>query len=526
MLAMSWCPTCEDPSPSHPDNMCMTCGDELTALPAGASSRVSQPSSSLPRDGSRGGNHTRLVNRNGGANTNTNNANHNIMTAEGAVLDPSAWQPLLDHFRGTNNNGIANMIELNGNNVNVHTDNNNLADIASLLPPEALNPQAGPTRHHPVSKKVLNEIQNKKAVMTEQSAELFDACVTLSEPRSLEADDGKIIATAMRNITSSDSATNLGLNAVPGEFGPLANANRNANAATTAGNSKASATDANAICTQSTSAAALVICSPLTTKGGKLSPSTLRQIEILRKRRIPFVGYVERGDGITFVQKALVCQRAGEADEHGIHADGSKKKRSLCMGVIVGNRGTTGSQSEVWPYIMQDTKGEAEKFGLHVPVVMVRREDGKRLIRWASRSAVARGEGTNATADVMPATMLEELPNDTKAENVQTAKQTPLHQQQENYIYTPCRIQIRPKQSNACPVCTEIFRTGDTIVRLPLCGHVFHEACAMAWLTKHNTCPYCRKEYPTEDEGFEAERRRRERERGSVGVDGGHDFYG
>lgn len=448
------------------------------------------------------------------------------MTAEGTMLDPLAWQPLLDHLRGPNTNGIANMIGLDGNNANVHIDDNNLADIASLLPPEALNPQAGPTRHHPVSKKVLNEIQNKKAVLTEQSAELFDACVTLSAPRSMEADNGKIIATAMRNSTYSESSTNLVLNAVPGEFGPLANGNRDTNATTPMANSKASATDVNSMSTHSTNAAALVICSPLTTKGGKLSPSTLRQIEILRKRRIPFIGYVERGDGITFVQKALVCQRAGEADENGAHADGSKKKRSLCVGVVVGNRGTTGSQSEIWPYIMQDTKGEAEKFGLQVPVVMIRREDGRRLIRWASRSTGARGEGTNATAGDMTTTMMDELPNDTNGENVQTAKQTPLHQQQEDYIYTPCQIQIRPKQSNACPVCTEIFRAGDIIVRLPLCGHVFHEACAMAWLTKHNTCPYCRKEYPTEDEGFEAERRRRERERESVGVDSGHDFYG
>ncbi|KAL7470824.1 hypothetical protein ACHAXS_011103 [Conticribra weissflogii] len=509
MSSPSWCPTCEESSPSHPDNMCTTCGDELTSLPAGAISRVSQPSSFPPRDGSRGGHNRRRTTQNddANANANANIANHNI----------TAMHPLLDHYlRNTHDDGTANIIRLHGNNANNDIDNSNLADIASLLPPEALNPQAGPARHHPVSKKVLKEIQNKKTVLTEQSAELFDASVILSEPRSLEA-HGK------RPATSDSAQELLVLNAIPGEFVR----HRDADTRTSTAYSKAAPTTTASMPENSfhaaAAAAALVICSPLTTKGGKLSPSTLHRIRILRKHRIPFIGYVERGDGITFVQKALACQRAGDVDDdEGADADGSSANRSPCIGVIVGNRGTTKSRpSEVWPYVMQDTKGEAETFGLRVPVVMVRGEDGERLIRWASRSPAAMGEGTTvATEDATMGT----------DERARTANRD-LHPQKECCGFVPCRIRIRPKESNACPVCTDNFRAGDTVVRLPLCGHVFHEGCVVAWLTKHNTCPYCRREYPTEDEGFEAERRwrerERERERGSVGVGvDGHDFYG
>ncbi len=33
---------------------------------------------------------------------------------------------------------------------------------------------------------------------------------------------------------------------------------------------------------------------------------------------------------------------------------------------------------------------------------------------------------------------------------------------------------------------------GDEVVALP-CSHWFHEVCASAWLSEHNTCPICRK---------------------------------
>ena len=41
--------------------------------------------------------------------------------------------------------------------------------------------------------------------------------------------------------------------------------------------------------------------------------------------------------------------------------------------------------------------------------------------------------------------------------------------------------------------------------RLP-CGHLFHEDCLKAWITKHCTCPVCRYELPSTSTDFNAGR--------------------
>jgi hypothetical protein len=193
------------------------------------------------------------------------------------------------------------------------------------------------------------------------------------------------------------------------------------------------------------------------------------------------------------VRKALACQRAGETTTTA--KDGHHPPETLCVGVVVGNT-TGGPGKEIWPYVMQDTKEEALREGLRVPVVMVRRDDGMRFVRWSSS------------------------PKDDE-DDIQSDMQT----------YAPCQISILSKDANShtCPVCTDSYAPGDTIVRLPLCGHVFHESCALSWLTKHNTCPYCRKELPTDDDDYERERRRREaaveRDETFSAVND-HNFYG
>jgi hypothetical protein len=123
-----------------------------------------------------------------------------------------------------------------------------------------------------------------------------------------------------------------------------------------------------------------------------------------------------------------------------------------------------GNNVPIWPYVMKDSGNQARKDD--VPIFMLKRSDGqivKRIlqVQMNSKSSVA------------------------------------------------VKVKIEAKRKcNSCIICTEGFHTGNVVMRLPLCGHVFHEECALSWLTKHNTCPYCRRELPAENEKYESERRR------------------
>ena len=43
-----------------------------------------------------------------------------------------------------------------------------------------------------------------------------------------------------------------------------------------------------------------------------------------------------------------------------------------------------------------------------------------------------------------------------------------------------------------CAVCISVLRDGETVRRLPACGHAFHARCINGWLRGHATCPICR----------------------------------
>uniref|UniRef100_A0A0D9VE99 RING-type E3 ubiquitin transferase n=1 Tax=Leersia perrieri TaxID=77586 RepID=A0A0D9VE99_9ORYZ len=43
-----------------------------------------------------------------------------------------------------------------------------------------------------------------------------------------------------------------------------------------------------------------------------------------------------------------------------------------------------------------------------------------------------------------------------------------------------------------CSVCLSMVQEGETVRRLPACGHLFHVACIDMWLHSHSTCPLCR----------------------------------
>uniref|UniRef100_A0A0E0BS04 RING-type E3 ubiquitin transferase n=1 Tax=Oryza glumipatula TaxID=40148 RepID=A0A0E0BS04_9ORYZ len=47
-------------------------------------------------------------------------------------------------------------------------------------------------------------------------------------------------------------------------------------------------------------------------------------------------------------------------------------------------------------------------------------------------------------------------------------------------------------EAEQCAVCIGVVRRGETVRRLPACGHAFHAACIDGWLRAHATCPVCR----------------------------------
>lgn len=46
--------------------------------------------------------------------------------------------------------------------------------------------------------------------------------------------------------------------------------------------------------------------------------------------------------------------------------------------------------------------------------------------------------------------------------------------------------------SKECTICQEDYKKDETILHLP-CEHNFHKACVTEWLSRHNSCPVCRK---------------------------------
>jgi hypothetical protein len=107
---------------------------------------------------------------------------------------------------------------------------------------------------------------------------------------------------------------------------------------------------------------------------------------------------------------------------------------------------------------MKDSAKEAEMGGLRIPVLMVKRNDGERLIA-ERQGKVVKLEAKRIAGD------------------------------------------------DHCIICRDVFNVGDTVLRMPSCVHCFHDECAMMWLKSHNSCPTCRRELPTDDARYEEERR-------------------
>lgn len=82
-----------------------------------------------------------------------------------------------------------------------------------------------------------------------------------------------------------------------------------------------------------------------------------------------------------------------------------------------------------------------------------------------------------------------------------------------------CNLQIS-SQSTDCVVCCDELKISEKVLQIPGCGHIFHEECALTWLKLHNTCPYCRRELPTDDPEYEQQRRLSSQQRTINSVNG------
>jgi hypothetical protein len=283
--------------------------------------------------------------------------------------------------------------------------NNNNNNAWQTIPAEALDPQAATSTAQPTSKETLKNI-----------------------PRIILKKNSSIFHEVTLNIRSKSGVSFPQFQAIRGEFGQ-------------GGDFKFPDSS-------------LVVGLPLTGKGG-LSEETKSKLRASQNSII----YMERGDGVTFVQKAMLAQDAGGASA-----------------VVIGN-----NMSTPWPYVMNDSKNEAETCGLKIPVVMVKQSDGQQIV------------------------------DRCKAEEI------------------TCNLSIRT-HSRDCVVCRDALEVSQTVLQLPGCGHIFHDTCALLWLTKQNSCPYCRFELPTDDPEYENERRRTQRTHAGSDTSANHSnwnaFYG
>ena len=339
-------------------------------------------------------------------------------------------------------------------------------------PPEAMNPSAASGKDRPTSKECIERIP--RIAVGANSSILHECCITVQPPVKcgpFGGCGGSAGNAIKRKVHSYDSA-------VVAEFGPAPPYNHTGR---------------------------LVLCHPTTGRGG-LEPTTISSLAA--NSNYPTIAYMERGDGVTFVRKALMAQAAGAS------------------AVVVGNN------CGVWPYVVQDSAGEATKGVVKMGNLKCDvddddgggRKDGEDDKK-KDTSAAHEGGGDKKSPSDGKEGAKDGDDKDTERDSTTKDDSTFLKilvvmvkRSDGNYIRklpeqspgctTRCTIAAKVLgEKGGCIICTDKFDVGDTVMRLPFCSHCFHEKCALTWLTKHNTCPMCRRELPTDDKEYESRRR-------------------
>jgi hypothetical protein len=396
----NWCVTCEEACHDHP-RVCTICGTTLQLGPSPSPSPATATTAA------------------GSANNSTNN--------------DFGQRDVVDDIRRANNELTTILGSLRGQVHDLDALTRNIIQQQQQqqggqwqnVPAELLNPQnqlSSSNTSRPTSKQVLQSIpriilNDKSTIFRQATLQIIMMTDNDHDDHDDETNDDDV--NGKKNEKPAPATrTTLSFTCVVGEFGPTEE--------------------------YRFESSTLHKASPFTGKGG-LSKETIDRVvdskQDQKDRNNNVILFMGRGDDVTFVQKAIMAQQQAHASA-----------------VIIGN-----NTSIAWPYIMKDSMGEAETFGLTIPTVMIKEEDS---------TTVAKLLCANKTLK--------------------------------------CNLHVTVRSSD-CVVCCDKFENGETVLQIPDCAHVFHETCAVAWLQSHNTCPYCRKELPTDDVEYEEARRRQQR---------------
>lgn len=474
-MTSNWCEVCQEACQEHP-TICSICGATLTLMPSNATANSTMNS-----------NHDSLVSTN-------DQLLHDMRQAS---LD---LRNILGNLRGQ----VQDLDVLTRNILDEQESdgNNNL----NGMPREVWDPQHANSGlvSRPTSKDALNKIPrfvlNKHSTLFRQATlrvntDLNASGVSSTAPVVFEGGDNdspqkiSITEDICRSYSEISSTKNIrNIDCTLGEFG----------------------SSEEYIFEMGTY---IVLASPFTGKGG-LDEETINQIFRIKSYQKNVVLFMQRGGGLTFVQKARMAQEAGAA------------------AVIVGNNTST-----PWPYVMKDSKEESKKPGhsVSIPVVMIKEEDSQEIVKvFKRKKEITLQQRGKQPQPPIPKQII--VGNEKRLYALHQMHLEPVfnlkddfHDNCDHHDFSLICELIITEQSSDCPVCCEQLQKSETVIQLPGCGHIFHESCALVWLKSHNTCPYCRRELPTDDPEYERERRQRQRSSEgnaeSISINAGS-FYG